>query len=69
MKRILRITAKYVEEWDDDDTQEDMDTKLEDYTFDDWEDCDWDNVGRYINNLQDAGWKITSKKIKIPKNE
>ena len=57
MKRILRIIAEYVEEWD-----ENEDPELNDYTFEDWEDCDWDNVGRPLERMEDTGWKIIRKK-------
>lgn len=62
MKRILRITAEYVEEWEPGDDS-DNDIKYEDYTFDDWADCDWDCVGRPLDKLTDEGWKITRKKL------
>lgn len=62
MKRILKITAEYVEEWDE---NEDIDFNeyAKDYTFNDWAECDWDNVGRPLDRLIDEGWKITRKKV------
>lgn len=62
MKRILRITAEFVEEWDENEDPE-YSEGVQDHTFDDWADCDWDNVGRPLDRMEDAGWKITRKKI------
>lgn len=63
MKRILRITAEYVEEWEPGIDDEDCEVKYEDYTFADWEECDWDNVGRPLDRMQDTGWVIKRKKL------
>lgn len=62
MKRILRITAEFVEEWDEKEDPE-YTEGAQDYTFNDWADCDWDNVGRPLDRMEDAGWKITRKKL------
>lgn len=62
MKRILKITAEYVEEWNENEDT-DFNECAKDYTFNDWAECDWDNVGRPLDRLIDEGWKITRKKV------
>ena len=62
MKRILKITAEYVEELDENEDT-DFNECAQDYTFNDLAECDWDNVGRPIDRLIDEGWKITHKKV------
>lgn len=62
MKRKLKVTLEYVEEWNPED-EEDLEVKYEDYTFEDWQDCDWDNVGRPLDRMVDVGWVITKTEI------
>lgn len=56
MKKKITFTASYIFEIDDED---------EDFikTFEDVEDCDYDNVGRPLNHLRDLDWEITNTKI------
>lgn len=59
MKKKITFTASYIFDWDDDDLE-----GGEGYnTFEDVEDCDYDNVGRPLNRLRDVGWDITDTKI------
>lgn len=60
MKRKIRFTAEYVEEWDDND---EFSKEYANHCFSDWEDCDYDNVGRPISRLEDCGWEITYKEV------
>lgn len=63
MKRVLKITAEYIEEWDENDDPE-YTEGAKDYTFDDWADTDWDNVGRNLSQLESDGWIIKKKQLK-----
>ena len=59
MKKKITFTASYVFEVDDEDLNEGEDFK----TFEEVEDCDYDNVGRPLNHLRDLDWEITDTKI------
>lgn len=58
MKRILRFTAELIEELDDEFSQD-----YAELSFNEWRECDYDNVGRPINRLEDCGWIIKNKKV------
>lgn len=55
MKKKISFVATLVVECD-----EDWNPK----TFEEFEDCDYDSVGRPIYRLEDEGWKITKKTVK-----
>ncbi len=59
MKKKITFTASYIFEVDDEDLNEGEDYK----TFEEVEDCDYDNVGRPLNNLRDLDWEIVETKI------
>lgn len=61
MKKKLIVTLEYIEDIKDeylDDVEE-----ADNYSFDDWSDTDWDNIGRPLNKMEDYGWKIIDKQI------
>lgn len=59
MKKKITFTASYVFEVEDEDLNEGKDYK----SFEEVEDCDYDNVGRPLNHLRDLGWDIFDTKI------
>lgn len=59
MKKKITFTASYIFEVDDEDLNEGEDYK----TFEEVEDCDYDNVGRPLEHLRDLDWEITDTKI------
>lgn len=59
MKKKITFTASYIFEVNDEDLNEGEDYK----SFEEIEDCDYDNVGRPLNRLRDLDWEITDTKI------
>ena len=59
MKKKITFTASYIFEVNDEDLNEGEDYK----SFEEVEDCDYDNVGRPLNRLRDLDWEITDTKI------
>lgn len=59
MKKKITFTASYIFEVNDEDLNEGEDYK----SFEEVENCDYDNVGRPLNRLRDLDWEITDTKI------
>lgn len=59
MKKKITFTASYIFEVNDEDLNEGEDYK----SFEEVEDCDYDNVGRPLNRLRDLDWEIFDTKI------
>lgn len=59
MKKKITFTASYIFEVNNEDLNEGEDYK----SFEEVENCDYDNVGRPLNRLRDLDWEITDTKI------
>lgn len=60
MKKKITFTASYILEVEDEYIDEDI---CYYDSFEEIEDCDYDNVGRPLEHLRDLGWEITKTEV------